>query len=260
MPPAQERDFVTDRVRLGMLTPSSNTVLEPLTMAMLGDLPAVTSHFARFRVTRISLDDDDLRQFDTGTILTAAGMLADAHVHVIGWSGTSGSWLGEARDRHLCESILAQTGIVATTSVLAMNEVLQRTGRMRVALVTPYTEEVQRKIIDTYRGLGIDCSLERHLGDPGNYSFANWTEAEIERLIREVAAERPEAIIVMCTNFRAAPLVERLERELGIPIYDSIAVVVWKSLALAGVAPGLVSGWGSVFRDLPDAVPYGARA
>jgi hypothetical protein len=30
-----------------MLTPSSNTVLEPLTAAMLADLPDVTAHFAR---------------------------------------------------------------------------------------------------------------------------------------------------------------------------------------------------------------------
>ena len=43
--------------RLGMLTPSSNTVLEPLTTAMLADLPNATAHFARFRVLKISMDD-----------------------------------------------------------------------------------------------------------------------------------------------------------------------------------------------------------
>ena len=53
------------RVLLGMLTPSSNTALEPLTSAMLGGLPEVSVHFGRFRVTEISLKDAALGQFDT---------------------------------------------------------------------------------------------------------------------------------------------------------------------------------------------------
>jgi maleate isomerase len=233
-----------------MLTPSSNTVLEPVTVAMTAGLPHVTSHFARFRVTRISLDEAHLKQFEIEPIVAAAGMLADARVNVIGWSGTSGSWLGEENDRTLCRRIEAETGIPATTSVLAMNEVLARTGRRRVALVTPYTADVQRRIIAGYRAIGIDCGVERHLNDPGNFTFAEWSEADIARLIREVAAEEPDAIMVMCTNFRGAPLVDALERELGIPIYDSISVVVWKALAMSGVPPDLVRGWGSLFAEL----------
>jgi maleate isomerase len=63
-----------------------------------------------------------------------------------------------------------------------------------------------------------------------------------------VAAQRPDAIGVICTNLRAAPLVAAIERETGIPIYDTIATAVWKSLRLAGVDPGRVSGWGQIFQ------------
>jgi maleate isomerase len=38
----------SERIRLGMLTPSSDTALEPITAAMPGDLPHVSAHFARF--------------------------------------------------------------------------------------------------------------------------------------------------------------------------------------------------------------------
>ena len=68
------------RVLLGMLTPSSNTILEPVTAAMLADVPGVTAHFARFRVTEISLGDRALGQFDNAPILEAARLLADARV------------------------------------------------------------------------------------------------------------------------------------------------------------------------------------
>jgi maleate isomerase len=91
------------------------------------------------------------------------------------------------------------------------------------------------------------CDAERHLGIQDSYAFAAVSGATLDGLIRAVAAERPDAIGVICTNLRAAPLVARLEAELGLPIYDSIATAVWKSLRLAGVDPGLVTGWGRVF-------------
>src|SRR5215212_9183266 len=91
--------------RIGMLTPSSNTVLEPTTAAMLSGLADVTVHFARFKVTEIALSDEALGQFDDAEILQAAELLAHAKVDVIGWNGTSASWLGFDRDERLCERI-----------------------------------------------------------------------------------------------------------------------------------------------------------
>ena len=65
-----------------------------------------------------------------------------------------------------------------------------------------------------------------------------------------VASEKPQAIAIICTNLRAAPLVESLERATGLPIHDTIATVLWKSLIVAGVDPKRVTGWGSLFQKL----------
>jgi maleate isomerase len=67
-------------------------------------------------------------------------------------------------------------------------------------------------------------------------------------MCREVAKAKPEAIAIYCTNLRGAPLAEKLEAELGIPILDSISTVVWKALELAGVDASRVRGWGQLFR------------
>ena len=69
-------------------------------------------------------------------------------------------------------------------------------------------------------------------------------------MVREVARAKPQAITILCTNLQGGPLVERLEQEIGIPIYDSVATAVWGSLRLAGADPRRVQGWGRLFREV----------
>lgn len=239
-----------DRTLIGMLTPSSNTVLEPYTSAMLRELmPEVTAHFQRFTVTEISMREQALAQFDPAPQLAAAQLLNDARMDVIAWNGTSSSWLGFEADRRLCAAITEAAGVPATSSVLALNEVLARTEVTRLGLVTPYLDDIQAAIIANYRATGHEVVAERHLDDRGNFSFSEYDEATLAGLVREVAEARPQAITILCTNLRGAGIVAELERELGIPIYDSVSVTVWKCLKLAGVDPARITGWGMLFAD-----------
>ena len=241
---------MSKRILLGMLTPSSNTTLEPVTAGMIAGLPEASAHFGRFKVTEIALSDQALGQFDDSEILRAADLLAHAKLDVIGWNGTSSGWLGFDADERLCARITEATGIPACTSVLALNEIFTLTGVTRFGLVTPYLDNVQAAIVRNYAGSGFECVAEHHLRKQDNFSFSEVSADEIRAMVREVAKGGPQAITIFCTNLRGAPLVEELEAEIGIPIYDTIATVVWKSLKLAGADPRRVTGWGSLFRDV----------
>jgi len=234
-----------------MLTPSSNTVLEPVTAAMLADLPDVSAHFGRFRVTQIALSEGALAQFDDAAILGAASLLADAKCDVIAWNGTSSGWLGFDADRRLCERIEAATGARAATSMLALNEALALTGARSLGLVTPYTPDVQARIVANYATIGIDCVAERHLNIHENFAFAEVEPETLASMARDVARDKPDAIAIVCTNLRAANLVAMLEDELGIPVYDTVATAVWRSLLLAGLDPAAIKGWGRLFQLKP---------
>jgi maleate isomerase len=73
----------------------------------------------------------------------------------------------------------------------------------------------------------------------------------IADMVRAVAVNRPQAIMIFCTNLMSAPLVDQLEREIGIPIYDTTSAAMWSALRLAGVVPGVIQGWGRLFREVP---------
>ena len=236
-----------DRILLGMLTPSSNTVLEPTTMAILENLDEVTAHFSRFKVTEITLSESGLAQFEHDRFLEAAKLLADAKCHSIAWNGTSAGWLGFDNDTDLCTSITKSTGAPSTTSILANNDLFQRHGVSTFGLVTPYTDDVQAKIIENYHKSGFHCVAERHQGVSDNFSFSEITEEQVEEMCRAVASEGAEAISIICTNMQGARLTESLEADLGVVIYDSIAVVVRHALEISGVDPRRVTGWGRIF-------------
>lgn len=240
---------MTRPIRLGMLTPSSNTALEPITYAMLSGITGISVHFSRFKVTEIALSESALRQFDDSEILRAAELLAHAKVDVIAWNGTSASWLGFDRDERLCERITASTGIRACTTVLTYRDLLRRLGATRIGLVSPYRQDVQDKIIANWASQGLRCVAERHLSLQDNFSFAEVTEAEVAGLIEDVAREGCDAIVVLCTNMRGASPAERLETTLGVPVLDSIAITLWSCLVATGVDPSQIKGWGSLFSN-----------
>lgn len=235
-------------VRIGMLTPSLNTVLEPLTAQMLAPLTGhLSAHFSRFRVTQIALDDAANSQFAMDPILNAAALLADAHCDVIAWNGTSASWLGFETDRRLCAVIHARTGIKATSAILALNDLLERFGVRRLGLVTPYTSDVQARIMANYAQAGIETVAEAHCGLRDNFSFAEVAEEEIEVMIRDVARVRPDAIAIVCTNMRGPIVAARLEQELGIPVFDSVAFTLQGCLAVAGASSQALTPFGRMF-------------
>lgn len=238
------------RTLLGMLTPSSNTVLEPVTAALLADLPEASAHFGRFAVTEIAMSERALAQFAPDEILRAARLLSHARCQVIAWNGTSAGWLGFARDEALCRAITQETGAAACTSVLAINELFARLGVRRFGLVTPYLPDVQHAIVANYARSGLEVVAERHLGLQDNFAFSEVDAATLQQMVRDTAAMRPEAIIVLCTNLRAAALAPALEAELGIPVIDSISAVVWKSLRLAGIDTRRLARWGRLFQEI----------
>ncbi len=233
--------------RLGMLTPSSNTALEPATYRLLADLPDVTAHFARFPVTEIALSTSALGQFDAGPILQAAELLSHAKMDVIAWNGTSASWLGFERDVQLAATITARTGIRATTAILALNDLLKRLNAQRIAMVTPYLGDVQAKIIANYQSAGFSCVAERHAGLQDNFSFAALAASEIEAMIMAVAAEKPDAIAIICTNMDATRLAPQIEARTGIPVIDSIACTLWGAMRAAGMETASLVSAGQIF-------------
>lgn len=224
--------------RLGVLTPSSNTVLEPSTTRLLAPIADLVSvHIARFRVTRIADDAGSDTQFALEPMVAAAGLLADAKVDAILWSGTSGAWVGIDSDRRLVEAVSDRTNVPATTATLALLEAFRELEVRTYGLVVPYVKPIVDLIVEQFDQQGYRCSAMSYESLTDNWEFATVSEETIMSLVRTVAGASPDAVVIHCTNLRGAEIAPSLERELGIPVLDSVAVGLWGALRILGIAP-----------------------
>ncbi|HEX2248350.1 MAG TPA: Asp/Glu racemase, partial [Arthrobacter sp.] len=134
------------------------------------------------------------------------------------------------------------TGLPATTSTLAYLEAFAAFGTERIGLFTPYTQDVNQAIIESYGRSGIKTINDVALGLSDNESFARATVEEMRPGSLELAAARPDALVYLCTNLYGARITAEIEKT-GVPVLDSVAVTLWHTLKLAG-APLLDPKWG----------------
>ena len=213
--------------RIGMILPSSNTVVEPVCIAMAAKVPNVSVHFSRFALTAVKVDNPAAAYYDSGALLGAAKLLADARCDAICWNGSAGGLVGFARDRQLCREIEAATGARATTSTLALGEQFRRTSVKRFAMVTLNPPEMNETITATFAAEGFECVASTERTDiTDNFAMAGVAPEEIadhaRRCLRGLS-NSPDALIIYGTNTRGAPVAAALARELGLPVYDSVA-------------------------------------
>jgi maleate isomerase len=218
--------------RIGILIPSSNTVLEPLAANMVSNIES-TVHFSRLQVIDVTLSQQSCAQFTMEKQIDAAKLLCDAGVDSLVWGGTSASWLGADHDARLCDLLEKATGVASGSCILEMNRLFDACNAKTFGLVTPYTSDVQKRIIKNYTSMGFTCSAEQHYGGVISSEYAAIEESVIAQMVRNVAQKNPSIIFIMCTNMRGARVSEELSDELGIPVFDSATVTLQAGLRLA---------------------------
>ncbi len=103
----------------------------------------------------------------------------------------------------------------------------------RLGLVTPYTDDVQERIVQNYEAMGHRCVASENLGGSVSNDFVDIEPAKVADLARKVGAAKPDVIFIMCTNLRGSGVADALTHELGVPVIDSAAATITAAVDLA---------------------------
>jgi maleate isomerase len=119
----------------------------------------------------------------------------------------------------------------------------------KLGLVTPYSDDVQAKIVENYKDIGvlIEEGIERHLGVVKNIDIAEIGEEILDGLVGEVVEHGVDAVTTFCTNWVAAQRVDFWEKKYKVPVFDTVTTVIWGMLRECGVDLKGVKAWGMIF-------------
>lgn len=205
------------RGRIGLMLPTGNSVMEPEFHRMAVD--GVTTHANRVELKDVTPQSLLAMEHDTER---SARQVAQTRVGVIAFGCTSGSFVGgDGYDDRLIKMIEDASGVPATTTTTAVIRGLQILGVSRIALATPYTDDVTKLEVKYLESKGFEVTNWQGGGIVETADIQEcFPEISYERA-RTVDNDRAEAVFISCTGFRTIENIAKLEAELGKPVISS---------------------------------------
>lgn len=229
-----------ERLRIGMLVPSGNVIIEPQVNAMLP--PGVALYATRLPL-RGSSEGELLAMAQN--VEEAARLLGHATVAQIAFNCTAVSTFSKAMEQDIRQRIASASGLPALMTSAAIVEALQALGARRIVLLTPYIPEVNAREVAFLEGEGLEILAEAGMGLNTNSEMARLQPAVFLELAGKHRDSRADAYLLSCTAVRSAEVIDRLERDLGRPVVTSNQAITWHCLRQGGIADK-VRGFGAL--------------
>jgi maleate isomerase len=173
-------------------------------------------------------------------------ILAGGRIDVIAYGCTSGTMvIGE--DEVFARLRAARPGVACTTPPTAALAALRALKLTRIAVLTPYTEGVNRLVHRYFTERGIDIAAFGAFNKESDAEVAAIAPASILAAAEALDAPDIDGLFLSCTGMRALGIVEALEERLGKPVVTSNQALAWHALRLAGHAAP-IAGFGRLLR------------
>jgi maleate isomerase len=207
--------------RVGLIVPSSNTVME---VDFYRRLPAsATLHTARMYLEETTPRGESAMLDDY--LPAAINDLRSARPDVMVFGCTSaGALRGNDYEAQLIDRIARETAAETFSVSASVRRTIRAAGARRVGVITPYVDSLNDKIRESLQDDGFEVVAIHGFGITDNFTIA---EVEPERIV-EFATEcfgsgtgDIDLLFASCTNFRAIDAREDIQAALGVPVVTS---------------------------------------
>lgn len=233
------------RVAIGLIVLATDQTIEQ-EWKMLLDLDGVAFFSSRIQ-NSTTIAPETLRAMESRLTAATSLILPQVELDVVAYGCTSASMVigEEAVTKQIAK---ARPGVKVTTPVTAARAAFSALGIKSIALLTPYTEDINHRMRDYFEKQGTAV--------PVMGSFNNGNDTEVVRIchesIRDAALElgsedSVEAVFISCTSLRGTAIIESMEAELNKPVTTSCHAMAWHALRLGGYQDP-VPNFGSLFQ------------
>src|SRR5690242_10105988 len=236
------RDTLGWRRLYGVVTPSTNTVVQPEYDAMRPT--GVTNHVARMHIpdepVKSDADFDELiRRIDVALEAAVDRVLTCRPDHlVLGISAESVWGGGLAPSRRIAERVRARAGDLKLTQAadaLPAAFAALRLGR-RIGLLTPYFPVAEKHLREFFGAFDVEVVRAVHLSCAGPVEIGQTSERDLIAALKSLDGADIGAIVQFGANLPMARLAAEAERWLEKPVLAVNTVTYWHALRSGGIA------------------------
>lgn len=232
------------RWRIGLIVLSNDYATEPdfMNMRPSDDVAIFTTRIAN----TAECTPDTLRKMAPRITDCAALLVPDGRLDVVAYSCTSGTAvIGYEGVRDRIQA--ARPGVPCITPITASLAALEKFNASRIAVLTPYVDDVNVVIHQHLAEAGTEITAFSSFGIEDNEEMAALTPDAIYQGAIRADRSDAEALFISCTAIRAVDVVERIEQAIGKPVVTANQAMFWQSLRSAG-CDQKIHGYGRLMR------------
>jgi maleate isomerase len=235
---------VAHRARIGLIVLATDHTIEH-EFRQIFRLDGVALYQSRI-ANAAQINAATLAEMERGMMAAADVILPGTALDVVAYGCTSGTVvIGE--DQVFQRIREARPGVACTTPITAGIAAFKKLGIGRIALLTPYIDEVNGMFRAFIEERGLRVPVMGSFNHEDDNEVARISQESLKDAVRELAREPSvQGVFVSCTSLRVADIVDELESELGKPVTSSNHALAWHCLRLAGVND-IVPGLGRLF-------------
>ena len=185
-------------------------------------------------------------------VAVASEVYADKPPDVITFGCTSGSFVGGVGfDKQLIDQIESVAKCKALTTSTSLMDAIRALGVHKLAVVTPYIDEVnevEKKFLED-QGIVVTSIAGLGLGLPKQVpGIAELAPSRMFDFVKKQDLRPADAVFASCTGLNCTDIIEYVEKDFGIPCLTSNQVTIWGALRAAGVTEA-IPGLGTLLRE-----------
>jgi maleate isomerase len=243
-------DALGYRLKVGVVMPSTNTIVQPETDAVR--VPGVTFHTGRIPISdkKISTDNflDHVEAMRAG-IETATDQVKSAGIDCLIMAvALEAFWGGVQQSEALKAKLADHAGVPVILGSDAVAAALKAFGAKNIAVLTPHMPkgdvEVQKWLEESgfqvKRLTGLQCQSPR--------AIAQVPQDRIRSELTALDGDDIDALVQVGTNLAGAAVAAETEKTLGKPVISINTVSAWATLRQAGI-PDRIAGRGRILEE-----------
>ena len=226
-------DEIGYRCRIGLIVLASDYTIEHEFRKML-DIPGVAVYASRI-YNDAEISAQSLAAMEERIAESTRVILPGASLDVVAYGCTSGAMtIGDDKVAELIHKV--RPGVACTSPMKAALAAFEAFGARRIALLTPYMDEINQTMRDFVEARGFSVPVMGSFNEPNDNKVGRISPDSIRAAALELgSSDRIDAVFVACTALRVVEIAAGIESELGKPVTSSNHAMAWHCLRLAGI-------------------------